>query len=384
MQMIDGKEASGSHQVGLSATLLLAMLLVIASPQVLASDCEMTTNEQRVDFGKISRQPNGEVIGRRAIVLNLLCKEATDLSLFYRADSVHLSRFAFGDNGSYVLQVRNARVDGRPVELGKIDVAGGPPTGIGPTQPLMHGEGVAPVLYGQAAQGRSLVAELEVTASVERGMYSLRDAVEWHASGLIEAPAASAEKQLELVAAVVPGACVPTFSNGGVVDLGSYSPEQLNANTGTRLPPKSIQVAVQCDAPTLFALAMQDSREGTSTVDSAYFYGLGLSGESQKIGAYNLVVDPSLFSGDGFPTLYRTDSTTSGVAWSTSRSDAALISSTGYVGFSDISGSSSGPVPIQSLSGTLTVEATIAPTRSLNIRNVINIDGLASFEIIYL
>lgn len=368
-----------------AAWLLLVVSALSTAWPAHAADCQMTLSEPELDFGKIDRKAVDQRIGARTLSLTLACTEEVDLTVLYRAEGGGQDVFAFGEKGAYSLLMRDARVDGQVVDLGRVAAAGQAPMDVSTVQALLPDRGVVPVMAGQQIRrGRTLTARVEVVASVRQRLYSLRDATSWQASGLFDAPVASVSRSLGLRAEVVPGACVPTLSNRGVVDLGRYAPSQLNALTPTALAPKSIQLTVQCDAPTLFALAMQDAREGTSTVDSAYFYGLGLSGASNKIGTYSVMVDPGKFTADAIPTLYRTDSTTGGVAWSTSRSESAKVSSTGLVGFTSNAGDGSGPVPIQSLSGTLSVEAVIAPTDSLDIRNVINIDGLATFEIVYL
>ena len=54
------------------------------------------------------------------------------------------------------------------------------------------------------------------------------------------------------------------------------------------------------------------------------------------------------------------------------------------MGFTDLAGSTSGPVAIQNLSAAVTVEAVIAPTESLDLSNAVNLDGSGTIEIVYL
>lgn len=362
----------------------LALAAIAPAAWAQAADCQMSLSQTELDFGQQGRMGTAQTLGTRGITVTVLCSTPGDLSLFYRAGSADGQHYDFTDKGRYSVLVRDVQVDGQSVDLGRITAAGQAPLDAATMQPWLPGQGLVPMHGGSAVTGRSLSARMEVAASVQQGLFSVRDATTWQAAGLVDVPARSISRDLELTTRFTPGSCTPSLANSGVVDLGRLAPAQLNRDTGTRLSARDIGLTVQCDAPTLFALAMQDNRDGTSTVDSAYYYGLGLDGASNRIGNYRVQVDPTRTTADGMATVYRTDSTTGGAGWSNSRSDQVLISSTGYVGFTDAAGSSTGPAPIQSLSSVLSVEALIAPTRDLDIRNVITIDGMATLEIIYL
>ena len=95
-------------------------------------------------------------------------------------------------------------------------------------------------------------------------------------------------------------------------------------------------------------------------------------------------MDPADANADGFARLYRTDSSTAGTAWSTGSANPVAIGKSRYLAFTDNAGSGAGPVLIQNLSTTVTVDAVIAPTHSLDLSSAINLDGAGTIEIIYL
>lgn len=169
-----------------------------------------------------------------------------------------------------------------------------------------------------------------------------------------------------------------------MVDFGRLSKNDLNPDKGTRLPPKGLTLRVGCDAPSHFALRMHDNREGSATVNSEIYYGLGFDNRQNKIGLYSLNVDPADATVDQFARVYRTDSTTGGVAWSSASSSPIPFGQNSYLGFTDSAGSTAGPVAIQNLTTAVTVEAVIAPTDSLDLSSAIHLDGLGTIEIIYL
>ena len=82
--------------------------------------------------------------------------------------------------------------------------------------------------------------------------------------------------------------------------------------------------------------------------------------------------------------MYRTDSTSNGAAWSNSSARQIPMAANSYMGFTDKSGLSTGPVAIQTLAGTVRIKTYLAPMQSLDLRQVVHINGSGTIEIIYL
>ncbi len=140
-----------------------------------------------------------------------------------------------------------------------------------------------------------------------------------------------------------------------------------------------------CDAPTAFAVRMQDNRQGSATgTGDQSVYGLGLDARQQKIGRYRLLFDPTHIIADSFSQVFSTDSATAGLPWSSASSRIAAVSANRYLGFSATSGSTGGPTAIQNLNATLNLEAVIAPLGSLDLGNEVRLDGSGTLEITYL
>jgi hypothetical protein len=234
-----------------------------------------------------------------------------------------------------------------------------------------------------AVQGQSLSAQLELTAWAPEKALQIRDAVVWETTGLLDAVATGRTREITLRASFAPVACNLDLSNGGQVDFGRLSINDLNPDQNTRLPPKDLTLRIGCDAPTQFALVMHDNRPSTATVNSGIYYGLGLDRRGNKIGLYSLTVDPANASVDSFTRMYRTDSTTRGVAWSTASSNPIAIAQQSYLGFTDSAASTAGPATIQNLATTVTVDAVIAPTASLDLSTDVQLDGSGTIEMFY-
>ena len=352
-------------------------------------DCQFNLSQPVLDYGLMNRalRPDSAPernLGERQLSLSLNCSQPTDMSLFYRALAATAERFHFAERGSYQIRIRDAVLDGQPVELGLIAGEGQSPAATASNLIWRPAHGVVPVQAGVPLQGRSFSAQLELTAWVQEQGMQVRDAVTWDVSGVFDAVGVGLARETTLRARFAPAACEPALSNGGVVDFGTLSAKDLNSDKSSRLPPKSLTLSVSCDAPTTFALIMHDNRSGSATTSSEGYYGLGTDNRNNKIGMYSVSVEPTGTRADNFARVYQTRSTTGGGTWSTSSINALSIGQTGYLGFTDSVGNGSGPVLIQNLSTTLTVDAVIAPTNSLDLSSAIDLDGAGTIEIIYL
>lgn len=352
-------------------------------------DCQFNLSQPVLDYGLMNRaiRPGSAPernLGERQLSLTLSCSTPIDMSLFYRAMATTAERFHFAERGSYQMRVRDAVLDGQSVDIGLIAGVGQAPAQTAAELVWRPDHGIVPVKAGVPAQGRTFSAQLELTAWVQEQGMQVRDAVTWEATGVFDAVAAGRTRETILRARFAPAACEPVLSNGGVVDFGTLSKNDLNADKPTRLPPRSLTLRVGCDAPAAFALVMHDNRAGSATVNSEIYYGLGTDSRNNKIGLYSLNVDPADASADSFGRLYRTDSTTGGTAWSTSSASPIPIGQNSYLGFTDSAASNAGPVMIHNLNTTVTVDAVIAPTNSLDLSSAINLDGAGTIEIIYL
>jgi hypothetical protein len=354
----------------------------------LSDDCQFNLSQAVLDYGLMNRaiRPDSpeRKLGERRLSLSLSCSEPVDMSLFYRVMAATTERFHFGDRGSYQIRISNAVLDGRSVNLGLINGVSQPPVETASSLIWRPEHGVVPVQAGASLQGSSFSAQLEATAWVREQGMQMRDAVTWEASGVFDAVGAGRSREMGLRASFAPAACEPALSNGGLVDFGTLSKNDLAAQRSTRLPPKSLTLRVSCDAPTAFALIMQDNRAGSATTSGDTYYGLGTDQRKNRIGVYSLSVDPVNASADNFARLYQTDSRTAGNAWSAAHSTSTMIGQKSHLGFTDSAGSTAGPVAIQNLTTTVTVDAVIAPTNSLDLSSAVHLDGAGTIEIVYL
>lgn len=202
--------------------------------------------------------------------------------------------------------------------------------------------------------------------------------------GLSTTAVAASGVDLAITGLLTPSACTPALSSSGLVDYGKISQQDLNQERGTRLPLRNLSVTINCEAPSRYALRMADNRDGTAHVNSEIYYGLGLDRAGNKLGVYSVSFDPKETVVDALPAVYGTESTTGGIAWRTSNSNAIDIGSRSFLGFTDVAGSTAGPSAIQNLTSTLTLETVINAKQNLDLSVDTPIDGSATLEVLYL
>ena len=173
---------------------------------------------------------------------------------------------------------------------------------------------------------------------------------------------------------IVPSACTPNMSSGGIIDHGKISAKDLRPDNPTLIGTHVMTLVVVCDAPIQFALHSIDNRAGSSTVASDY--GLGLINGTQKLGWFqlmlrNAVADgaqmQTIASGDGGNTWYSEKFWNPGLYMAAATMDDATQ-----------------PASIQELVAELVVETSIARTDGLDLSNEVTLDGSATLEVKYL
>ncbi|WP_339519116.1 DUF1120 domain-containing protein [Pseudomonas proteolytica] len=370
--------------------LSLWLLIGIAGSAHGLEECQLNLSEPTVDFGLMSRLAQNDsaperLLGERRLSLTFSCPQADDLSLFYRALAASAERLQFTEHGSYQIEVSHGVLDGQAVELGLIPAMGQPPVSSASTLTWRTGHGIAPIEHGAVRMGKTLSLQLTLRAWADPEATRVRDATTWEVPGMLYSASHGRYREMTLRAHFAPVACQPALSDQGVVDYGILFAKNLNPTTETPLPIRTLRLSVTCDAPTRFALRMHDNRDGSATGGTdETAYGLDLDASHNKIGRFYLTIDPAEFSADTLRTLYRTDSTSNGAAWSNSSARQIPMAANSYMGFTDKSGLSSGPVAIQTLAGTVRIKTYLAPMQSLDLRQVVHINGSGTIEIIYL
>lgn len=173
---------------------------------------------------------------------------------------------------------------------------------------------------------------------------------------------------------IVPSACTPSLSAGGVIDHGKISAKDLNPDNPTVIGNHTLVLAVNCDATIQFALHSIDNR-ASSSVSSTY--GLGFVNETQKLGGYNLTLANPLAE-DGV-VVQPIASSDQGNTWFKEKFwDPGLYMSVAAMD------DDSQPLAVKDLVVDLQVQTFIMGTAGMDLSNEVTLDGSATLEVKYL
>lgn len=199
--------------------------------------------------------------------------------------------------------------------------------------------------------------------------------------GLASANALAATTDLTVTGTITPAACVPAFANGGIIDYGTLAVtelEDLNQNQ-YRLPQKTLNFAIDCSAPTTFALITTDNRRDSDLGLSLFSLGRH---QDQLIGTYRVRWSSENVLLDGVQGT-TVESLNSGSSWSIVSN--SFFEDTGSwpqfrLGFS------TGAVPRPTAASSLRVEMDIHGSiqKDLPFSDLIRLDGNATVELLYL
>jgi type 1 fimbria pilin len=193
---------------------------------------------------------------------------------------------------------------------------------------------------------------------------------------LLFAPSAFAASSTDLTVKglIIPNACEPLISSGGIVDFGKMSAKQLNADQPTTLPGQHILLSVRCEGPTFFTLNTIDNRAGTSANHDDW-HGLGMTSEGEKLGGSAFHLNTPMADGAPVQTITSTDG---GATWQTN--DMLSHSMLTAVAMAD----GLAPIAVSSFDAEISLRTHIAPANSLTLTDEVPVDGHATVQVNYL
>ncbi|WP_428557000.1 DUF1120 domain-containing protein [Pseudomonas edaphica] len=184
---------------------------------------------------------------------------------------------------------------------------------------------------------------------------------------------AASSVDLTVKGLIVPSACTPSLSGGGMIDHGKVSAKDLNPNWGTAIGVHTLSMTVDCDAPIQFALHPIDNRAASGLTTD---FGLGFINETQKLGHFSLTWRGMVADG---VTVQPIASLDQGKTWAPEKFWEPNM----FMAAASMSDDTQ-PLPIQNLSVDLEVLTIINAAANLDLSNEVTIDGSATVEVKYL
>ncbi|PKH27593.1 DUF1120 domain-containing protein [Pseudomonas fluorescens] len=184
---------------------------------------------------------------------------------------------------------------------------------------------------------------------------------------------AASSVDLTVKGLIVPSACTPSLSGGGVIDHGKISAKDLHPDRATAIGLHTLSMSVNCDAPIQFALHPIDNRAASGLTTD---FGLGFINETQKLGHFSLTWRGMVADGVTAQPIASTDQ---GKTWYAEKFWEPSM----YMAAASMSDDTQ-PLPIKDLSVDLEVLTIINPADGLDLSNEVTIDGSATLEVKYL
>ncbi|MGX1084583.1 DUF1120 domain-containing protein [Pseudomonas sp. AP3_22 TE3818] len=178
---------------------------------------------------------------------------------------------------------------------------------------------------------------------------------------------------LEVKGTITPVACTPTFSNGGLIDIGKISSSQLKQDQNTKVgDAHPMQLTIACDGKISFALKPTDNTGNSSPVGQ-FAFGLGLTPKNEKLGFFV----PSVTKVTADTAEGEAIESTDGLSWA-----KATAAKPGYfLSFTTTGGSL--PIDAKDVTYDFTVDTFIARADSLDLTDEIAFEGSATFDVVY-
>ncbi|MDI3270811.1 hypothetical protein [Pseudomonas sp. AL03] len=171
------------HLKSVAVVTCLIYGLFLAEQTFAAQECHITLSDSSVDFGRVMQPGSNDpasanamhALGNRIVSLNASCPQAAKLLIQLRGAGQG-EQFRFAQQGQVSVILSNASLDGRSVNLAKVQSIGAPPSTSGSSIEAMPGDRVIPVSGGLPVEGSTLSMQIEFKPQVPMTELRTRDA----------------------------------------------------------------------------------------------------------------------------------------------------------------------------------------------------------------
>ncbi|AZV05970.1 DUF1120 domain-containing protein [Enterobacter sp. N18-03635] len=195
---------------------------------------------------------------------------------------------------------------------------------------------------------------------------------------------------LQVAGVLTNSACTPSLPNGGKVDFGKSALSSMSATDVNQLGYRDVNLTLTCDAATALAFTATDAHNDSAVVQlvgskagaADSDFGLGKTAGGVKLGAYTIMLQTSPTVDDVVsPALYSAAGSTP--SWSVAGSNS-FVHTNGNILYTPGNATTKVPTAFKKAVFPLRITASVQDTTTLAITDDTNLDGLATFSIIYL
>ncbi|WP_409279460.1 DUF1120 domain-containing protein [Pseudomonas defluvii] len=165
------------------ARVVICSIGIMATEHAAAQKCAIRLSESTMNFGRIiapgssAPQPVGNLhpLGSRMVGLNASCPTSATPMLVMHGEA-YADQFKFARSGHVRVQLSNALLDGRRVDLAQASSGTAAPDRYGSSIEAMPGDRIIPISGGLPAQGSVLSLQVEVRPLLPTSELRTRDA----------------------------------------------------------------------------------------------------------------------------------------------------------------------------------------------------------------
>ncbi len=204
--------------------------------------------------------------------------------------------------------------------------------------------------------------------------------------------------EVQVKGTIIPTACSPNLSNGGVINYGAIPLSRLSETDYTVLDEKEMNFDINCHAPVRLALKVINARPGSVAGTSETYTGFGVSPVKRlfgragvgvaglgmvgnaKVGGYGMRIYPGSITSDNgtIQAITREGNR----LWR--KGDAGSLFSTDAPRMDSWANRRSLiPLAVSRVSGKLSVQAYINKASELDLSKEVNMDGVTTLELFY-
>lgn len=206
------------------------------------------------------------------------------------------------------------------------------------------------------------------------------------ACGMANVAHAADSVDLHVKGTLTLGSCTPVFDNNGTVDFGKHTVSDLSATGVNDLGVKSTNLTITCtDAARPVGFTVTDDKAdsevtaGLGPVSGTQAFGLGQTTAGVNLGSYSINVSSVSVDGNVGDVISSADGST----WS--KPSNGLVANTGDTTWSAAAaGADTVAEPGSTFVYGINVDAVLQDTATLNITDDQNLDGQATFTLVYL
>jgi len=160
-----------------------------------AADCQLQSSQPVQDFGQfnpyeLTKVPGSDSasLGQRVLQLTVICPDPSTLAIVFRGAAAGAQRFKMGDAGQFSLTVKDALLDGQPVNLGRAMNPKATPEHAAASVQLTPEYYIVPLAISNSRpqQGKTLTLRVEINAYLKMDHLKIRDITPFQGQGFFE------------------------------------------------------------------------------------------------------------------------------------------------------------------------------------------------------